>query len=237
MPIRRPDHVAVLILLASGTYSPRIPVAVDRSRGCQTVLWLVNVEADFFWWVAEKVVPSTLIRFAGAPPELFNHSSKRARNRVMRLVRMILPLSLRFPAASISTVRHACSECRGGRRAEPDLFRARRSVRHRARRRIRGALDPRRRAQPVRHRRTLAAGSAGRSGRGVARIPGAHGRSAKARNRWNQSRLDTTVRLHWRVRAPAIRKSRPTWTLAGFGEQRPPAHRGLAAAAGCGLAR
>jgi pimeloyl-ACP methyl ester carboxylesterase len=96
LAVRHPSRVAALILLVPGTYSPTSPVAVDRGRGSQFVFWLVNVGADFSWWIAEKLAPSTLVRFIGVPPALLRRSSGSERDRVMRLVQSVQPLSRRF---------------------------------------------------------------------------------------------------------------------------------------------
>jgi pimeloyl-ACP methyl ester carboxylesterase len=97
LAIRHPDRVMALILIVPGTYSPTSPVAVEGSRGSKLVFWLVNHGADLAWWVAEKITPSMLIRFIGVRPELVAASPKNEQERVMRIVRSIQPLSLRFP--------------------------------------------------------------------------------------------------------------------------------------------
>ncbi|UGA48436.1 alpha/beta hydrolase [Bradyrhizobium quebecense] len=106
LAIRHPERVSALILIVPGTYSPTSPVAVDRSRGSRLVFWLVNVGADFFWWAAEKIAPSILVRFTGVPPELFRRSSQADRDRVMRVVRSIEPLSLRFRGINLDSAPH-----------------------------------------------------------------------------------------------------------------------------------
>jgi pimeloyl-ACP methyl ester carboxylesterase len=106
LAIRHPDRVAALILMVPGTYSPSSPVAVDHSRGSQFVFRLVNVGADFFWWAAEKIAPSVLVRFIGVPPQLFARSSKMERDRVMRVVHSVQPLSLRFRGINLDSVPH-----------------------------------------------------------------------------------------------------------------------------------
>lgn len=103
LAIRHPNRVDALVLIVPGTYSPTSPVAVDHSRGSRFVFWLVNVGADFFWWVAEKIAPSILVRFTGVPPELFRKSTKAERDRVMRIVRSIQPLSLRFRGINLDS--------------------------------------------------------------------------------------------------------------------------------------
>ncbi|HEY7800879.1 MAG TPA: alpha/beta hydrolase [Hyphomonadaceae bacterium] len=103
LALRHPGRVAALVLVVPGTYSPTSPVAVDGSRGSRLVLWLVNVGADFFWWVAEKIAPSILVRFCGVPPPLFRRSSKAERDRVMRVVRSMQPLSLRFRGINLDS--------------------------------------------------------------------------------------------------------------------------------------
>jgi pimeloyl-ACP methyl ester carboxylesterase len=104
LAIRHPNRVAALVLIVPGTYSPTSPVCVDDSRGSRLVFWLVNVGADFFWWVAEKFRPSVLVRFVGVPPELFRGSSKAERDRTLRVLRSIQPLSLRFRGINLDSV-------------------------------------------------------------------------------------------------------------------------------------
>ena len=103
LAIRHPELVSALILIVPGTYSPTSPVAVDRSRSSRLVFWLVNVGADFFWWAVEKIAPSILVRFTGVSPKLFKHSSQAERDRVMRVVRSIEPLSLRFRGINLDS--------------------------------------------------------------------------------------------------------------------------------------
>lgn len=106
LALRHPARVAALVLIVPGTYSPTSPVAVDRSRGSRFAFWLVNVGADFFWWVAERIAPSMLVRFTGVPPDLFRRSSKAERDRVMRIVRSIQPLSLRVRGINLDSAPH-----------------------------------------------------------------------------------------------------------------------------------
>jgi pimeloyl-ACP methyl ester carboxylesterase len=103
LAIRHPQRVSALILIVPGTYAPTSLVAVEESRASALVLWLVNNGADFAWWTAEKIAPSILIRFVGVRPELFASSSRAERERVMRVVRSIEPLSLRFPGINIDS--------------------------------------------------------------------------------------------------------------------------------------
>jgi pimeloyl-ACP methyl ester carboxylesterase len=94
--VRHPERIIALILVVPGTYAPASPVAIEGSRMSALTLWLVNTGADFAWWALEKLAPSILIRFVGVPPQLFAVSPQAEQNRVMRIVRSIEPLSLRF---------------------------------------------------------------------------------------------------------------------------------------------
>jgi pimeloyl-ACP methyl ester carboxylesterase len=68
------------------------------------VFWLVINGADFVWWAAEKIAPSVLIRFIGVPPELVAASPRAEQDRVMRIVRAIEPLSLRFSGINVDSI-------------------------------------------------------------------------------------------------------------------------------------
>jgi pimeloyl-ACP methyl ester carboxylesterase len=103
LAIRHPAYVAALVLIVPGTYSPTSPVAVDGSRGSRIVFRLVNAGADFFWWLARTLAPSVLVRFVGVPPALFKRASTTERSRVLRVVRSIEPLSLRFRGISLDS--------------------------------------------------------------------------------------------------------------------------------------
>jgi len=101
--LRHPQRLTALILIVPGTYSPTSPVAIEESRGSQLAFWLVNHGTDFAWWAAETISPSMLIRFIGVPPELVWGSPKTEQDRIMRIVRNIEPLSLRFPGINIDS--------------------------------------------------------------------------------------------------------------------------------------
>ncbi|MGE0409953.1 MAG: alpha/beta fold hydrolase [Amphiplicatus sp.] len=103
LALRHSDSVAALILIAPGTYSPTSPVAVEASRGSRFVFWAVNAGADFAWWTMKKLAPSVLIRFMGVPPRIVAAATREQRDRVMRLVRSIQPLSRRFPGINIDS--------------------------------------------------------------------------------------------------------------------------------------
>ena len=101
--LRHPERLSALILIVPGTYSPTSPVAIEESRGNELAFWLVNNGADFAWWAAETISPSMLIRFVGVPPEVVWASPKAEQDRIMRIVRSIEPLSLRFPGINIDS--------------------------------------------------------------------------------------------------------------------------------------
>ena len=95
LALRHPERVSALILIVPGTYSPDSPVRVDQSRGSKFVFWLVNIGADFVWWAAEKISPSTLIRFVGVRPELVAAAPRPEQDRIKAIVESIEPLSAR----------------------------------------------------------------------------------------------------------------------------------------------
>ncbi len=101
--LRYPEKTTALILIVPGTYAPKSAVNIEESRGSAFAFWLVNAGADFFWWTTEKVAPSVLIRFIGVPPELVAASPPAEQERVMNIVRSILPLSRRFPGINIDS--------------------------------------------------------------------------------------------------------------------------------------
>jgi len=101
--LMHPDRLTALILIVPGTYSPANPVRIEASRGSELAFWMVNYGADFAWWAAEKVTPSTLIRFIGVPPEVVCDSPQAEQERVMSIVRSIEPLSSRFAGINIDS--------------------------------------------------------------------------------------------------------------------------------------
>lgn len=101
--LRHPDFVSALILIVPGTYAPMSPVSIQAGRGNEFVFWLVNAGADFVWWAMEKCAPSRLIRFVGVPPDIVASASEAERQRVMRIVANIEPLSRRFRGINIDS--------------------------------------------------------------------------------------------------------------------------------------
>jgi pimeloyl-ACP methyl ester carboxylesterase len=103
LALRHPERVLALVLIVPGTYSPSKPVSLEASRGSKFVFWLVNAGADFIWWALEKIAPSLLVRFVGVQPELLAAAPKAERDRVMRLVKNIEPLSLRVAGINLDS--------------------------------------------------------------------------------------------------------------------------------------
>jgi 2-hydroxy-6-oxonona-2,4-dienedioate hydrolase len=103
LALRHPEKISALILIVPGTYAPTSPVAIEGSRGSKFAFWLVNAGADFAWWATGKLAPSVLIRFIGVPPEIVTAAPKDERERVIRIVRNIQPLSRRFPGINIDS--------------------------------------------------------------------------------------------------------------------------------------
>lgn len=101
--IRHPTRVIALVLVVPGTYAPDSPVSVPNDRGSRFVLTLVNAGADFFWWAAETLAPSLLVRFVGVPPKRLAEVAPRSRRRVMDIVRSIEPLSQRMRGISVDS--------------------------------------------------------------------------------------------------------------------------------------
>jgi 2-hydroxy-6-oxonona-2,4-dienedioate hydrolase len=101
--LRHPEEAAALVLIVPGTYAPVSPVQIEESRGSRFAFWLVNAGADFAWWAAESVASSMLIRFLGVDPKLVGAAPRAERDRVMRIVRSVQPLSLRFAGINIDS--------------------------------------------------------------------------------------------------------------------------------------
>ena len=101
--IRHPRRIRALILIAPASYSPSSPAEIEKSRGSRLAFWLVNAGADFVWWALEKMTPTTLIRFLGVSPEVFANASYADQQRVLRWVRSVQPLSMRFQGINIDS--------------------------------------------------------------------------------------------------------------------------------------
>ena len=103
LALQHPNRVAALILIVPAIYAPTSPVAIEASRGSRFAFWLVNAGTDFAWWITEKIAPSMLIRFIGVPSELLATASPTQRERAMRTVRKIQPLSARIAGINIDS--------------------------------------------------------------------------------------------------------------------------------------
>lgn len=103
LALRHPDRVDALVLVVPGTYAPASPVSIEASRGSRLAFRLVNLGADLAWWVAEKIAPSVLVRFLGVQPALLAAASAAERDRVMRIVRSVQPLSLRSSGINVDS--------------------------------------------------------------------------------------------------------------------------------------
>jgi pimeloyl-ACP methyl ester carboxylesterase len=103
LALRRPDLVAALILVVPALYSPSSPVAVESSSTSQLAFRMVNAGMDFVWWAAQRVMPSMLVRFMGVPPALFAALPPGARDRVLRIVGSVQPLSRRAAGIRIDS--------------------------------------------------------------------------------------------------------------------------------------
>jgi ATPase family associated with various cellular activities (AAA) len=103
LALGHPDKVVALIVLVRGLYSPTSPVLIEAIRGSKLIFWIVNIGADFAWWVAEQIGPSVLIRFVGVRPALVWAAPQAERDRVMKIIKSVEPLSLRFPGVNVDS--------------------------------------------------------------------------------------------------------------------------------------
>jgi pimeloyl-ACP methyl ester carboxylesterase len=103
LTLRHPDKVAALILVVPALYSPTSPISINVGRGNKFGAWAINAGGDFAWWAAEKIAPSVLIRFLGVRPALVAAAPQAERDRIMRIVKSVEPLSLRFPGIDIDS--------------------------------------------------------------------------------------------------------------------------------------
>lgn len=104
LALRHQDMVAALILMVPATYAPTSSVAIEDSRGSRFAFWLVNAGADFAWWATGKIAPAALIRFLGVSPQVVAAAPVVDQHRVMRIVRGVQPLSLRFLGINIDSI-------------------------------------------------------------------------------------------------------------------------------------
>jgi len=103
LTLRYPDKVAALILVVPALYSPTSPISMNAGRGNNFGSWAINAGGDFAWWAAVKIAPSVLIRFLGVRPALVAAAPQAERDRVMRIVKSVEPLSLRLPGIDIDS--------------------------------------------------------------------------------------------------------------------------------------
>jgi pimeloyl-ACP methyl ester carboxylesterase len=102
--LRHPDRVTALVLLVPATYSPASPVMIERSGASKLAFRLVNSGADFAWWLLERITPSVLIRFLGVSPTVFTAASQCEKDRVLRIMKSVQPLSQRFRGINLDSV-------------------------------------------------------------------------------------------------------------------------------------
>jgi len=103
LALRHPDKVSALILVVPGLYAPDSPVAIEGSRGSKLMFQVVNAGGDFLWWAGMAATPSTLVRFLGVPPALVAAAPRAERERVLRIVRSVEPLSRRVAGINIDS--------------------------------------------------------------------------------------------------------------------------------------
>jgi 2-hydroxy-6-oxonona-2,4-dienedioate hydrolase len=97
LAIRHPDRVSALVLLVPATFAPRPGKAQSLSTPPGTeFLFSTALRSDLVFWAVRQAVPNTLIRsILATPPEDLKNVSKAERERVMRMLDEILPVSPR----------------------------------------------------------------------------------------------------------------------------------------------
>jgi pimeloyl-ACP methyl ester carboxylesterase len=103
LALRHPQRVSALVLIVPATYSPNVSVSADSSLGSRLALRAVSSGMDFAWWAAGKLAPLTLIRFLGVPPAVVARATRGEKERAMRMVESVAPLSLRSAGIAVDS--------------------------------------------------------------------------------------------------------------------------------------
>lgn len=97
LAIRHPDRVSALVLLVPATFAPRPRNAPPLTTPPGTeFLFSTALRSDLVFWAARHAAPNTFIRsILATPPEDLKKVSSAERERVMRMLDEILPVSPR----------------------------------------------------------------------------------------------------------------------------------------------
>jgi 2-hydroxy-6-oxonona-2,4-dienedioate hydrolase len=97
LAIRHPDRVSALVLLVPATFAPRPGNAPPLTTPPGTeFLFSTALRSDLVFWAARHAAPNAFIRsILATPPEDLKKVSKAERERVMRMLDEILPVSPR----------------------------------------------------------------------------------------------------------------------------------------------
>jgi pimeloyl-ACP methyl ester carboxylesterase len=94
--LRHPKHCAALVLLVPLAWAP--PEQRERQRRLSPAAWLVfpTLKSDFLFWLATRMAPDLVTKTVlGTPPEAVAAAGPAERERMLSMMRSILPVSLR----------------------------------------------------------------------------------------------------------------------------------------------
>ena len=109
LALRHPRRASAMLLLVPLAYAPRAGSAMPEMPLAARFMFERVVKSDLLFWLAMKTSPATLVRTLLATPlEVFERAEPAERERVERMMRHILPLSLR-QTGLLNDVRMAAS--------------------------------------------------------------------------------------------------------------------------------
>jgi 2-hydroxy-6-oxonona-2,4-dienedioate hydrolase len=94
--LRHPKRCTALVLLVPLAWAPEAERSTQRRMS--PAFWLVfpTLKSDFLFWLAMKTAPALVEKTVlGTPPEAVAAADARERQRIARMMRIILPVSLR----------------------------------------------------------------------------------------------------------------------------------------------
>jgi pimeloyl-ACP methyl ester carboxylesterase len=94
--LRHPDLCTALVLLFPLAYAPQFDQPSQRMPQLVRFAMEMTLKSDFAFWTASKVAPEMMMRtILGTPPEDFRNASSEEKERVLRTLDHILPVSAR----------------------------------------------------------------------------------------------------------------------------------------------